>query len=57
MTLRKILRSRAFKLGVIALLVLVALRLKGEPLTIGALGARVADLLVDLGAEGAVRKD
>lgn len=53
----KLVHTRWFKVTVIVLLCLVALKLKGEPLTLGALGARIADLLADMGADGVTRKE
>lgn len=52
-----VLRSRAFKLSLLVALLVLALFLKGEKVTLGALLARLLDLFTEIGAEGAVRKD
>jgi hypothetical protein len=55
--LRAFLRSRVFKGAVVLALLVLAIRLKGEPLTVTALVARVVDLLAEVGLEGTVNKE
>lgn len=55
--MRNYIRTRPFKVTVIVVLVVVAVYLKGEKFTVGALIARIADLLSEMAVERTFHKE
>lgn len=54
--LRRVFKSRAFRLAVVAVLFLAAIRLRGEVFTVTALVARVFEELADLFLDSAIHR-